>query len=1101
MYPRLRKWGLSALAGLLVAGIVAQPLPTSAAEAAAESEAFPIGLYWPPTPEYTTPEQYDMIKEAGINKIEVPNIPGYLAVRNKDILDMSAARGIKAFVPPQEELGANAMTLTDEQLAQYVNEYKDHPGLGGYFIIDEPGPTMLSRAAEVYKKVSELDPSKEAHVNMLPYPELFQPWVDLVGSDQLAYLATDYYPYLEGSAIKPDYYAFLNQLRLTGLKNKVKTSNYLQSVGIKGYLQRPPAGYMRANVYANLAYGVKSLTWFTWWSPGNTGAEDFTDAIITREGVKTDLYEPVKMLNQEIQKLGPTLLKLDAVDVYHAGSFGSFSGLEPVPGDFFFKPGAGNNRQVIISHMKDKATGRHYIMAASKNRTGSVNMAFKLDPSWKISEVTEISKKTGKEIRTNYNPVTGELSADFLPGEGKLFAIDPSFVYQPPQTFDAGQSGDPAAQPEAGPYTNLALGKQVSATSTYEQDGWGLLQLVDGNRDGTGVTGRYGWTSFGNIYANLPDSATVDLGGVYPVDQVQLHPALGGGYFPLQYTVQVSTDNAAWTTVTQVTARPAELPNAVVHEFAPTTARYVKIAVTDKMFGNNAYHAQLAELEVYATQMSPLLIKSGLVGQLIAGQSLPLSVQRWNSDGQLEPIPADAQIAYSSHTPEVATVSADGIVTGVGSGKAVIAVTVQPGTPDEVSAEYEVTVLAFPAPWDAATQGAANAYFQVAGDVFTVQSTGTGFDSGFVYIHQPLHDAEPFTLTTTVASHRQPTEGTGGQAGLLVDGASPEGRVFFSASSAGRIQLTAGNRTILGDYAPFPIELALVGTDNQFTGYYKKAGKWVPFHTTYESSTILREVAAAGTWGLATYSGSAAKPNQAVFASAALHGGPATGADFTLFHRQLPAGAELSVAAVALGAHGKPVHAPSGSYTVQYASDAPQVATIEADGLLRTVAPGEAAIAAEWVQGGEAIAADTLQVHVLSPTWLDEEDPVVVGLPFQILEAAFRDLSDREVQALVGGQFINARAVLYNQSGEARTASVIAALYAPSGEMVNLSFLEETIAPDASGRLHAGFRLPAVTEGYELKLFVWDSLRHMAPLSDVVALTGAAAGAAGGEEE
>ncbi|MBP1990830.1 hypothetical protein [Paenibacillus eucommiae] len=39
----------------------------------------------------------------------------------------------------------------------------------------------------------------------------------------------------------------------------------------------------------------------------------------------------------------------------------------------------------------------------------------------------EVSKTTGQEVSTNYNPATGALSDSFAPGEGRLYALDASF--------------------------------------------------------------------------------------------------------------------------------------------------------------------------------------------------------------------------------------------------------------------------------------------------------------------------------------------------------------------------------------------------------------------------------------------------------------------------------------------------------------------------------------------------------------------------------------------------------------------------------------------------------------------------------------------------
>lgn len=1082
------------LAAALVLPAQAQTVQAAQAESIVPVDKFPIGLYWPPTPEYTTPEQYNLIQEAGINTIEVPNIPGYLAAKNDVILDLAAARGMKAFVPPPENMGANAMALNDEQLAEYVNRYKDHPGLGGYFIMDEPGDPLLPTAAHVYKKIAELDPTKLPHVNMLPFPEMFQRWVDLVGADRLNYLATDFYPYLVGGSVKPDYYSFLDTLRKTGLKNNVKTSNYLQSVGIENYLQRPTTGYLRHNVYTNLAYGVKSLTWFTWWSPGDTGAEKFTDAIMTREGVKTDLFEPVKQLNKEIKALGPTLLKLDAVNVYHSG--GSLTGLTPVPANFFFK--SNTNNQMVISHMVHSATGRNYIMVVSKNRNAASNFSFTLDPSWKIKAVTEVSKKTGKELPTNYDPATGNLTGSFAPGEGKLYAIDADFAYQYPLHLDGDTPGNVGVEPDYSPYENLARGKTVTTKTTYENDGFSRNYLLDGVYpvgvfpDGF-VPGNSGWTSVGEATPDNPEDVTVNLGRAYMIDQVKLYPVYGAGYYPIQYTVQVSQDNSSWETVATVTERQIGIPDTndpVIHEFEPRLARYVKISITESFFYLEA-HAQLAEIEVYASRKTPLSVSSE-VSQLIAGRSAALTIKRWNTSGQLEPVPANTELTFTSEQPSIATVDVNGVVTGVSTGTAAITVTAKdPDTQAETSATYKVTVLAFPAPWTADLIGnAAGGYQATSAGEFTINATGGGLDAGYAYIHQPLAVSAPTVLTATVNKLYQANEpaGSNGQAGLLIAGDSLDKRVFLSVNAAGKVSLTAGTNTITGDYVGFPAQLALVKNNNAYTGYYKKQGKWLPIFRTAAQSTAVYEAAGELEWGAASYSNSNALNSQAEFGEMFAQSASMAGVEAAFFYPQLPIASEQQIVIVATTADGLPSGLLPSGYSVAYASAGPKIATVSEEGVVQALAEGETTITVTVSNEGAVVSATELSLKVISGNAIDEDDSPVAGLPFEILEASFKNLDNEPVSELIGNDFIRAYATIRNKTNQDQTASIIAVLYAPGGAMANVSYLEQTVKAGESSYLNAGFALPAVTEGYELKLFVWDTINAMKPLSNAVTL-------------
>lgn len=145
---------------------------------------------------------------------------------------------------------------------------------------------------------------------------------------------------------------------------------------------------------------------------------------------------------------------------------------------------------------------------------------------------------------------------------------------------------------------NLAAGRAVSTSSSYEGDGWSRTALTDGQtRSAPGYS--MGWSSHGASTAN----ATVDLAGPTRFTSVVLRPrsdgeALGAG-FPVDYTLQVSADNVTWSTVATKAGQARPGISGETLSFAPVTARYVRIAAT-KLSADPVGdpRLQLAELEV-----------------------------------------------------------------------------------------------------------------------------------------------------------------------------------------------------------------------------------------------------------------------------------------------------------------------------------------------------------------------------------------------------------------------------------------------------------------------------------------------------------------------
>ncbi|MFC5471285.1 S-layer homology domain-containing protein [Cohnella suwonensis] len=166
----------------------------------------------------------------------------------------------------------------------------------------------------------------------------------------------------------------------------------------------------------------------------------------------------------------------------------------------------------------------------------------------------------------------------------------------------------PSAAYAATTGTNLALatnGATVSSSSSIESlPDWAMANINDGSEVSTPGT-SLGWTSNVASAPTNPEWVQLDLGADQTFNQVKLFPrtdgiAAGGG-FPVDFNVEVSTDEQNWTMVDEESNFP--IPNPVIGQefnFASVTARYVR--VTGTKLGHdesNNYYMQLAEMEVY----------------------------------------------------------------------------------------------------------------------------------------------------------------------------------------------------------------------------------------------------------------------------------------------------------------------------------------------------------------------------------------------------------------------------------------------------------------------------------------------------------------------
>lgn len=383
-----------------------------------------IGIFYGPLKSITTEAQFRDIKAAHVDYIQYigdADRPGQEGIqRNREILDLSHRAGLYYYPSDKRVRGTAA------EVVAMVNDYKDHPATAGFVIQDEPGPEALDWPADTYKKILALAPGKVPYVNLLPdwavpnYEKGYvEKWVEKAGPENLQYLSFDNYPLRADGSFGGTYFNNLEIIRRAGLKYGVKTSCYLQSMGILGAYRRPTVAELRYSAYSALSYGIKNAVWFTYCTPVNQPVEKFTSAIIDSTGLKTDLYEPFQQLNKDLKQLGVTLIKLDATEVYHSGSQEG-TGILRLPENFFLQP-QDTTQDLIVSHMVNRDNGKDYVMVVNKSFTKTAAVNFRISkPAKKILQVAV----TGKMQPTDYKRKKGSFSASFLPGEGKLFLLE-----------------------------------------------------------------------------------------------------------------------------------------------------------------------------------------------------------------------------------------------------------------------------------------------------------------------------------------------------------------------------------------------------------------------------------------------------------------------------------------------------------------------------------------------------------------------------------------------------------------------------------------------------------------------------------------------------
>ncbi|UFU03650.1 discoidin domain-containing protein [Ruania suaedae] len=467
---------------------------------------FAITVFWAPLPEYVNDEQYDYLADAGIDIVQASQLTATREV-NLEMARLSHERGMQTIVQDQAATGSFT-TWSEQEAGEWAQTYTNVPGVGGFYLIDEPADA--TRYATAFNGIRDAAPEYYPHLNFFPYgyyggadqnDAAMRAWLDATAPhaiDEPDYLMYDLYPFLIEGTNFEGLFTNLDTVREVGLEYDIKTAMYLQSVGIPGAYRRTNPTEITYEANLAMAYGYKQLSYFTWWTPTDRG-EPFTDAIMTADGQPTDLYEPVQDLNAQIHALGPTLMRLDAQEVYLAGAT---YGQQPVPEDFFVQPQSEGD--LVLSHMVDRTNEDEYLFVVNNSFTDGQDAALAFeDPATRLQEVSRVDGSLGEivSVAGDGEGASGLLERELQPGEGVLYRIatddpidpvDPDPTDPPTEEPTDEPTDDPTPDPteeptdpageaptdEETPGSNAGEGSDGGLPVTGAQGPWALVALA-----------------------------------------------------------------------------------------------------------------------------------------------------------------------------------------------------------------------------------------------------------------------------------------------------------------------------------------------------------------------------------------------------------------------------------------------------------------------------------------------------------------------------------------------------------------------------------------------------------------------------------------------
>ncbi|MBO5512723.1 MAG: hypothetical protein J6B24_13405, partial [Clostridia bacterium] len=145
---------------------VTQPLEDPALNVFPEGgDNIEIGIFWEPPYQYTTPEQYDWIRDANITFIEITNREGAIHKEANDLqLKLAAERGLNVAYSVGVD-GKDLLRMSEQEIIDYMTELKKNPIITDIHVRDEPAePWVYSAACAAISKAG-VNP----RLNFLPY--------------------------------------------------------------------------------------------------------------------------------------------------------------------------------------------------------------------------------------------------------------------------------------------------------------------------------------------------------------------------------------------------------------------------------------------------------------------------------------------------------------------------------------------------------------------------------------------------------------------------------------------------------------------------------------------------------------------------------------------------------------------------------------------------------------------------------------------------------------------------------------------------------------------------------------------------------------------
>lgn len=398
-------------------------------------DKFEITYYWGPQGQDLCNEEYiKKIAECGLTSVPIES---WDPATNKIALGYLRKYGLTCSALSdyriQGALAISDQTAIDSYIREVVVEYKDYLDvIKGWLLRDEPSATNFPALGRVVDAFRRIDPDRTTMINLFPtyasndqlgtqgYQEHLDKFVSIVDPHYLSY---DHYHFQKNTTRK-GFFENMEIFRDTALENEL---DYMLIILLTEHMTYADLTKYQIEWEVNmcLTYGMKRISYFTYWLSQDLLDQGWSDACMDTTGKIYPHYYDVQEINKWLLPLGTELFDKTSTAVFHTRSKGggslekgcelykSYGDLGEVEAD----------ASVVIGFFDDGSfmiTNKMYTdTEAARNVVRFLDVASGLEYFDTESATWKDAETAGVAVRNE----SGILCHTFEPGEGMLFRV------------------------------------------------------------------------------------------------------------------------------------------------------------------------------------------------------------------------------------------------------------------------------------------------------------------------------------------------------------------------------------------------------------------------------------------------------------------------------------------------------------------------------------------------------------------------------------------------------------------------------------------------------------------------------------------------------